>query len=67
MKTVLALAAMAVGLLLVAIAGLWFYVSATATPLHPDPNAVRSVMHSTPLPRWADAVGRGAGRSRARA
>jgi CubicO group peptidase (beta-lactamase class C family) len=45
----------AVGLLLV-IPGLWVYVSLTATPLHPNPESVPTVMHSAPSPKWAGAV-----------
>src|SRR5882724_4600529 len=48
----------ALGLLLV-IPGLWVYVSVTATPLHPNPENVPTVMHSAPLPKWADAVEQG--------
>ena len=50
---------MAVGLLLAAILGLWVYASATATPLHPNPQDVPSVTRSAPLPKWADAVEQG--------
>lgn len=32
------------------------YMSATATPLHPDPTATPSVMHAAPLPKWTGAV-----------
>jgi len=49
----------AVGLLLVAIPGLWVFVSVTATPLHPNPESVPTVMHSAPLPKWAGAVEQG--------
>src|SRR6185369_8612384 len=45
----------AVGLLLV-IPGLWVFVSLTATPLYPNPEGVPTVMHSSPLPKWAGAV-----------
>ena len=55
----LTLIVVAVGLLLVAIPGLWLYMSATATPLHPNPQDVPSVTHSAPLPKWADAVEQG--------
>jgi len=50
---------LAVGLVLAAILGLFAYVSATATPLHPDRQKVPSVAHSAPLPKWADAVEQG--------
>ena len=58
-QTWLALIVVAVGLLLAAILGLWGYMSATATPLHPDPQNVPSVTHSAPLRRWAEAVEQG--------
>ena len=58
MKTVLALAAVAVGLVLAAIAGLWIYVSATATPLHPSAQSVQSVTRANPSPTWTNAVER---------
>ena len=58
-QTWLALIVVAVGLLLVAIPGLWVYMSATATPLHPNPQDVPSVTHSAPLPKWAGAVEQG--------
>ena len=57
--TWLALIVVAVGLLLAAILGLLAYMSATATPLHPNPQDVPSVTHSAPLPKWADAVEQG--------
>lgn len=58
-ETWLALIIVGVGLLLVAIPGLWVYMSATATPLHPNPQDVRSVTDSLPLAQWNDAVERG--------
>ena len=58
-QTWLALFVVAVGLLLAAILGLFAYMSATATPLHPNPQDVPSVTHSAPLPKWADAVEQG--------
>ena len=45
-----------VSLPFVAALGLWEYMEATATPLHPDARAVPSAAHSTPLPKWAEAV-----------
>lgn len=50
------LMAIAAGLLPAAILGMWWYASATATPLHPDPGDVPSVMKSAPSPSWADTV-----------
>jgi len=47
------------GLWMLAIPGLWIYMSATATSLHPNPQEAPSVVQSGPLPRWEDAVARG--------
>jgi CubicO group peptidase (beta-lactamase class C family) len=58
-QTWLALIVLAGGLLIAAIGGLWAYMSATATPLHPDPRNVPSVTHSVPSPVWADSVEQG--------
>jgi len=58
-ETWLALIVVGIGLIPVAIMGLWAYMSATATPLHPNPKDAPSVIHSTPPPRWADAVEQG--------
>jgi CubicO group peptidase (beta-lactamase class C family) len=58
-QTWLALGVVAVGLLLAAILGLFAYVSATATPLHPNLQDVPSVTRSAPLPTWLDAVEQG--------
>jgi hypothetical protein len=58
-QTWLAVILVAVGLLPAAILGLFLYMSATATPLHPNPQEVRSVTHSAPMPKWADAVEQG--------
>ena len=41
---------------LLAIAGLWVYISATATPLHPNAQDVSSVTHSAPSSKWNGAV-----------
>lgn len=46
-------------LIILGVAGLWVYVSATAMPLHPNPQDVASVSHATPEQQWADAVGQG--------
>lgn len=43
-------------LLIVAIPGLWVYMSFTATPLHPNPNEVPSVKDSALSPKWAEAA-----------
>ena len=59
METWLAVIVVAVGLVPAAIGGLWVYMSATATPLHPNPQDVSSVVQSAPLPEWAGAVEQG--------
>lgn len=58
-ETWLGLIVLAVGGLITAILGLWGYMSATATPLHPDSRDAPSVVHSAPLPLWAGAVEQG--------
>jgi CubicO group peptidase (beta-lactamase class C family) len=58
-QTLLALIVLAVGVLLAGILGVFAYMSATATPLHPDPQSVPSVTHSARSREWADAVERG--------
>ena len=55
-QTWLALIVVAVGLVPTAILGLFVYMSATATPLHPNPQDVPSVMGATTVRQWADAV-----------
>jgi serine beta-lactamase-like protein LACTB, mitochondrial len=55
----LSLGVLALGMIPVAIAGLWGYMSTTATPLHPNPRDSPSVTHSAPSPKWADAVEQG--------
>lgn len=47
-----------IGVLLIGIAGLWVYASATSAPLHPDAQNVPSVAHSDPTRKWASAVER---------
>lgn len=58
METWLALIAAAVGLLLTAVAGLHVYMTATATPLHPDAERVPSRSLTPPTPAWAQAADR---------
>ena len=55
-QTWLALIAVAFCLVPVAIMGLYVYMSAMATPLHPDPQDVTSVKESDPLRQWDGAV-----------
>jgi CubicO group peptidase (beta-lactamase class C family) len=58
-ETWLAVLVGVIGLGLLAIAGLWVYVSATATPLHPNAQDVSAVSQSAPMPQWAAAVEQG--------
>ncbi len=55
-ETWLALVVGAVLLIILAVAGLWVYVSATATPLHPNAQDVASTPQAAPAPEWADAA-----------
>jgi len=50
---------LAVGLPIVVVAGVLYYMSVTAAPIHPNPQDVKSVMESPPLPQWSDAVEQG--------
>ncbi len=59
METWIALIVAAIGLIPTAIAGLWWYMGATATPLHPNARDVTSIGQSDPKPQWADAVEQG--------
>ena len=56
LETWFAVFAVGVGVLIVGILGLYAYMTATATTLHPDPERVHSVPHSATPARWADAV-----------
>ena len=58
-QTWLALIVVAVGLVPAALLGLFAYMFATATPLHPDPQSVRSTTHADPSRTWGEAVERG--------
>ena len=49
----------AVVLPVAAIIAIVVFVSIRSTPLHPNPLDVPSVLHSAPLPKWADAVDKG--------
>jgi serine beta-lactamase-like protein LACTB, mitochondrial len=57
-ETWLTLIVLGVGLFLGAIGGLWMYMSATATALHPEVNRVPSVTRGDPSQEWARAVDR---------
>lgn len=58
-ETWLALIVLGIGLLLIAIPGVWMYMSMTATPLHPRAQDVPSEAHRDAFPRWVDAAQRG--------
>ena len=55
-KTALLLVVLAVGLIVLVTQGMFLYMSATATPLHPAPQDVPSVALAAPTPTWAGAV-----------
>ena len=52
----LALIVVTPALVLLLVAGLWIYMIATATPIHPDPQAVPSAAQSPPQAKWTAAV-----------
>jgi serine beta-lactamase-like protein LACTB, mitochondrial len=47
-----------IGLLVIAIAGKWLFMSVTGQVLHPNPQAIPSVTHTAPSPQWSEAVDR---------
>lgn len=55
-ETWLGLIVLGIGGIILAVGGLWIYMSATATPLHPDARSVPSAAESNPVQRWATAV-----------
>ena len=55
-ETWLTLGVAGVGLILLGVAGLWVYISATAKPLHPNAQDVPSASLSAPSSKWAGAV-----------
>lgn len=59
METWLTLGVLGVGGVLLAIAGLWVYMSATSTPIHPSAQDVPVAAHDAPAPAWTDAAARG--------
>jgi serine beta-lactamase-like protein LACTB len=58
-QTLIALVALAIGLPIAGIVGLFTFMVATATPLHPDSRQSPSVTLATPSAKWADAVAQG--------
>jgi serine beta-lactamase-like protein LACTB, mitochondrial len=57
-ETWVTLLVLGAGGLVLGLAGLWIYVSATATPLHPEAAGVPSVAAADPTARWTAAVER---------
>ena len=55
----LAVIGLGLGVLFAAGLGLYTYIIATMTPLHPNAQDVPSATHSAPLQKWADAVEQG--------
>jgi serine beta-lactamase-like protein LACTB len=55
-ETWLGLIVLGIGGVILAVGGLWIFMSATATPLHPDAQSVPSAAESDPSQRWATAV-----------
>jgi len=55
-ETWLGLIVLGIGGVILAVGGLWIYVSATTTPLHPDAASVPSAAQSDPARQWATAV-----------
>ena len=58
-ETWITVIALAIGLPIAVLAGFLYYMSAFSTPLHPNPQDVKSVMQSPPLPQWTSAVEQG--------
>jgi serine beta-lactamase-like protein LACTB len=58
-ETWLTLAVLAIGGVIAAIFGLHAYVTATATPLHPDSQRIPSETRTAPAPAWLDAINQG--------
>jgi serine beta-lactamase-like protein LACTB, mitochondrial len=58
-ETWIGLLVLGIGGVILAVAGLWIYVSATATPIHPNPQDVPSQAGAVPSHQWTDAVERG--------
>jgi serine beta-lactamase-like protein LACTB, mitochondrial len=45
-----------IGLVVVAIAGMWLFMSFAASAVHPAPQAISSVAQADPSPQWSEAV-----------
>ena len=57
--------AVGIGAIAAFVMGLFVYINATTRPLHPDPQAVRSVRRAEPSAKWAAAVEKGKQAARA--
>jgi CubicO group peptidase (beta-lactamase class C family) len=57
-ETWLTLGVGGIGLILLFVGGLWVYMSATATPIHPDQQTISSVAGGDPARQWSAAVDR---------
>ncbi len=58
-ETWVALIVLGIGAAIAAMGGLWIYISATSTPLHPSGPDVPSVARADPVPQWSGAVEKG--------
>lgn len=65
-QTWLTVIAVAAGLLVVSVLGIYQFMTANATRLHPDPQKVPSVTEWSPSPKWTGAVEQGRQLARAR-
>ena len=57
-EVLVGLVVLGVGGIVLALAGLWIYISATTIPLHPNAQDVPSASHGDPAAAWGDAVAR---------
>lgn len=58
-ETLLAVVVLGIGAVILGVAGLWIYMSATATPIHPDAQAAPSVAQGNASQKYRDAIERG--------
>lgn len=57
-ETWVGLLVLGIGAVILGVGGLWMYVSATATPIHPEPDKIGGATVELPGPKWAAAVDR---------
>ncbi len=57
-RSLLAWILVPIGLPVVAIAGMWLFVTVQRPVLHPTPQTIPSVTHTDPSPQWSEAVDR---------